>query len=304
MTAQPEIFEPGHQLMEHPLCRLVPEMSQAELAELRADIELHGQREPIVLYDAHILDGRSRYVALRDLGLTISYVTFEGNEEAATAFVKSLNIHRRHLTQDQKRIAISRLLKQDPTKSDRAVATIADVSPTTVGAVRSELSSSGQLPNVDQTVGRDGKARSRPKGRRNVVVEPTHKLPAAPPWSRTEQLSHNAKEANARLLAHIENRKPAPGWAPPSHHGARYPETRRGFVRQAVVTQQGARAAPKTRFAVQSVPENRLKCDRRPADEEVEAHAGASGKFSEGTRSNGQHISGSRARRHQSDASL
>ena len=45
------------ELQPHPLAALFPPIPEEELAELGRDIALHGQLEPIVLYQGKILDG-------------------------------------------------------------------------------------------------------------------------------------------------------------------------------------------------------------------------------------------------------
>jgi hypothetical protein len=55
-------------------------------------------------------------------------------------YVISINLHRRHLTAEQKRELIAQLLKATPEKSDRQIAETVKASPTTVGTVRAEMS--------------------------------------------------------------------------------------------------------------------------------------------------------------------
>jgi hypothetical protein len=155
------------QLKFHPLADLFPLMEGAEFDALVADIDANGLQNPIVLYDGMILDGRNRYRAC----LKTSWEIADGlNARDGTgwiddpvAYVISANIHRRHLTAEQRRELVERLLKATPEKSDRQIAKIAKVSPTTVGTRRAELAStvqSGQLP--PKRVGRDGRARRQP----------------------------------------------------------------------------------------------------------------------------------------------
>ncbi len=79
---------------------LFPLIDGDEFNDLAADIAAHGLREPIVLYDGAILDGRNRYAACLSAGVAPRFVEYDGDD--ALAFVLSLNLHRRHLNQSQK----------------------------------------------------------------------------------------------------------------------------------------------------------------------------------------------------------
>jgi hypothetical protein len=76
------------------------------------------------------------------------------------AYVISANLHRRHLTAEQKRELIAKLIKADPEKSDRQIAGIVKASPTTVGAVRDKLEEAGDVSNLDTH--RDTRGRKQP----------------------------------------------------------------------------------------------------------------------------------------------
>ena len=99
----------------HPLAELFPLMGDTELAELEADIALHGQREPIYFIQPpdggkkQIADGRNRWTVHKRLGIEpkVQPVPAEiaADEAALLALIMSLNFHRRHLTREQ-RIAI------------------------------------------------------------------------------------------------------------------------------------------------------------------------------------------------------
>lgn len=79
----------------HPLAEIFPMFDDNRLAELKDDIEQHGQHTPIVIYDGKILDGRNRYNALRTLGIEPKVVEYDGKDPLS--YVVSLNLHRRHL---------------------------------------------------------------------------------------------------------------------------------------------------------------------------------------------------------------
>ncbi len=148
-------------VVAHPLASLVPPMMQDELVELERDIQDHGQRQPIILYDGQILDGRHRYAVCQKLGIEPKVEAFAGSEAEAKALVLSLNVHRRHLTFAQKKALIEVELQRDPTQSDRMIAEKVKASPTSVGKVRAEAEAAGQLSTVDSSIGRDGKTRQR-----------------------------------------------------------------------------------------------------------------------------------------------
>lgn len=87
----------------HPAAALFPMMSAAELDALAEDIKAHGQRHPITLFrDGSILDGRNRYEACNRAKVKPHTEQFTGNESEAVAFVVSVNLHRRNLTEQQR----------------------------------------------------------------------------------------------------------------------------------------------------------------------------------------------------------
>lgn len=175
----------------HPHAELFPLMSDAELDELAADIKKRGLREKVKyrtytqngMLRTELLDGRNRLKALERLGLydPLSpafdrtpkfFEKLDLDEEQAIAFIVSANIHRRHLTAEQKRDLIGKLLKLDPSKSDRTIAATAKVSDKTVGNVRRTLEATAEIPQSTKSVGKDGRERPRPT--------PTTSKPAAP----------------------------------------------------------------------------------------------------------------------------
>jgi hypothetical protein len=94
----------------HEYVELFPLMLDDELRELADDIKANGQRDPIVLFDGQILDGRHRYLACGLAGVAPEFTTFEGTEADALALVVSRNVHRRHLTAAQRAISAAYLV--------------------------------------------------------------------------------------------------------------------------------------------------------------------------------------------------
>lgn len=86
----------------HPIANVFPEMSGEDFTRLVGDIDAHGLREPIWLFDGRILDGRHRYRACVELDLEPRFQTFEGSEGEAMLMSLSLNLARRHMTTEQR----------------------------------------------------------------------------------------------------------------------------------------------------------------------------------------------------------
>ena len=132
----------------HPAAEEFPLMPEAELQELGEDIKANGLRSPIVIYRGKLLDGRNRLDAMELVGIEFAFVEdrqrklvylacddsniFDGGGGSIIhlrgkgglldhingdpyAFVLSANLHRRHLTGEQKRELI---------REDRAVGRI------------------------------------------------------------------------------------------------------------------------------------------------------------------------------------
>jgi hypothetical protein len=145
-------------LEPHPLSKLFPPISEEDFGKLAADIKLHGLRQHIVLYQGKILDGNNRYRACSLAGIKPTFADFTGIDADARNYVISVNIHRRHLSPDQRREIIAALLKDNPGQSSRMVAAQTNTSHHTVEAVRTELEAGGQIAHQTKTVGKDGVA--------------------------------------------------------------------------------------------------------------------------------------------------
>jgi ParB-like chromosome segregation protein Spo0J len=140
-------------------------MEGEEFDALVADIKANDLREPIVLHDGMIVDGRNRWRALERLNIkphlgerkyfrTMKKPgSFElrdaPDDEIVRRYVISKNIHRRHLKPEKKLEIIADLIKAAPDKSDRQIAATAKVSPTTVGKKRAEMEAKGEVSTVD-----------------------------------------------------------------------------------------------------------------------------------------------------------
>lgn len=102
-----------HDLPFHPFANAFPLIEGEEYAAFCEDIATNGQLEPIVLHEGMILDGRNRYRALRELGITPVTVEYEG--ESPLEFVLSMNMYRRQLTVAQRSMIAAEIIYRSAT---------------------------------------------------------------------------------------------------------------------------------------------------------------------------------------------
>src|SRR5262245_6755158 len=171
----------------HPAAELFPRMSPDELKALSADIAKNGQRVPIAIIERarsrpdgtfhvsdpplqEVLDGRSRLDAMESAGINvigkdgqlddrIQRIEVDTDEIDPVAFVVSCNIHRRHLTAEQKREIVAALLKARAARSNREIAETTKTDHKTVG-LRTEMEGRGEIPHVAERA--DTKGRKQP----------------------------------------------------------------------------------------------------------------------------------------------
>jgi hypothetical protein len=189
----------------HPAADLFPPIPEAELKELAADIEAHGLQTPVVVWTPSedpddedrylLLDGRSRLDALALVGLLhvdeygAIYLNKSWNGKSWSAYetpfsllarhrdgddpyalALSLNLHRRHLTTEQKRELIAKLVKAKPEASNLQIAKQVKADDKTVAKVRSELEARSEIPNVK--IRTDTKGRNQPSTKPKTSAKP------------------------------------------------------------------------------------------------------------------------------------
>ena len=149
----------------HPYAATYPMMSGEELQELADDIKANGQHEPIVLahlngiqdVEVVVIDGRNRFRACQIAGVEPEFRTdFLISGDAIVPWIDSKNLHRRHLSRDQRRAAIERALRANPELPDYQIAKRTRTSPHTVKRVREETP---DLQNANERVNARGQRR-------------------------------------------------------------------------------------------------------------------------------------------------
>lgn len=150
--------------------QVMPELTTEEYAELKSDIAQRGVMVPIE-YDefGNVLDGYHRLKICGELGIKdFPRVIRAGMTEAEKlTHARKLNMARRQLTQEQKRVLIREQIKATPEQSDRQIAQALGVSHVTVGTQRHELESIGQIDQYSRQT-KDG--RTYPATRKPVSV--------------------------------------------------------------------------------------------------------------------------------------
>ena len=94
MASRPDSRNPDRKF--HPFAELFPLIKGREFDDLVADIRANGLREPVILFEGAILDGRSRLSACQVAGIRPAFRTYRGKDPLG--YVISANLRRRHLS--------------------------------------------------------------------------------------------------------------------------------------------------------------------------------------------------------------
>jgi len=195
----------------HPIADVFPLMAGADYDELVADIREHGLREPIVLYDDRILDGRNRYRACADAEVEPRFTVYEGDDPAS--YSESLNIHRRHLKTSQRALAAARLANMPggrpkktigkPTVSKHRAAELMNVNSSSVSDARRVLAEATPDEVALVEAGRQAVTTLAADIRAGLTPEEREEKRQAPKTRKNTADSHAVRIENARRKAHV-----------------------------------------------------------------------------------------------------
>ncbi len=153
--------------------QIMPPLTAAEYAALKADIAAHGVQVAVELDEAgNVLDGHHRVRACRELAIVNypSLVRVGLTEEQKIEHALVLNLVRRHLTPVQRRAVVAELRHQG-----WSMPRIAARLQIAVGTVHGDLANFSKLKSwafPARSVGKDGKSRPalRPAGKREDLA--------------------------------------------------------------------------------------------------------------------------------------
>jgi len=91
----------------HEYANIFPLHDGEAMKELIADMEQHGQQDPIILCEGKILDGRRRHLACQALRREPRCEEYRGDDPLG--FVVGRNLHRRHLNDKERALVAARI---------------------------------------------------------------------------------------------------------------------------------------------------------------------------------------------------
>lgn len=99
-----------HQYGPHPIANLFPQMQTPQMAALTNIIKTEGLVDDIVLFEGKVLDGRARYLACLESGVTPRFREFDPTVEGnPIEFVVKKNLDRRQLKDPQLALIAARM---------------------------------------------------------------------------------------------------------------------------------------------------------------------------------------------------
>lgn len=139
-------------LPPHPASLLFPSLPEDVMRDLVADIKANGLRVPIVVQDGQVVDGRHRERACREAGVEPRYEELDSLHDP-WAYVVGVNLHRRHLSHQERAQLVVRAWAESGALDKRAASAKSRKHETTA---TSPAKLAGQLED-GKVAGEDGK---------------------------------------------------------------------------------------------------------------------------------------------------
>ena len=194
-----------HDIDAHPYAKMFPKMATAEFEELKRDIKMNGLRQPIVMHQGLILDGRHRFAACSDLDIEAAQEDFDGNDAAALSYVISTNLHRRHLNESQRAMVAAELANMSEGRPKTAQICAPSVSQTDAAKKLNVSRKSVQNAKAVRDKGTD-ELKDRVKSG-NMAVSVAEKIARMPKDKQAEILKDPKPEQAIKKVARAEKEK-------------------------------------------------------------------------------------------------
>lgn len=172
----------------HDAAGIFPMLEGEEYDAFRQDIKEHGLKEPIVTFKGKIIDGRNRFKACRDLGIKPLYHEWDG-EGSLVEYVISLNLHRRHLSTNQRAMLGARIKESLQAEARARMDDVVFAEPAKISRRPGE----DRAPTSSERAAAVVKTSAFPVEKAAYVLE--HGVPALVAAVRADQVAvHNAAE--------------------------------------------------------------------------------------------------------------
>lgn len=182
-----EVFETNIDYENHPFAEIFPDVTSVEYENLLEDMRVHGQYEPVIIFEGKIADGRTRQRAQRELDKPVLAHTWLGEPEELLNYLYAKSQHR-HLNSQQRAVIALQFVE-----AERELAKRRQGMRTDLNRIVNEIKAKGKGRALDHVAKKTGTNRTY--------------------IAHAEYISNNAKElldyvkrnelpiANARLLA-------------------------------------------------------------------------------------------------------
>jgi hypothetical protein len=139
----------------HPHANLYPLLEDVEFEAFKQDIAVNGQQESVKYRMVHGkkqgLDGRNRERACIELGIECHYEKVFLDDADVKAYIDSRNLHRRHLTREQRQLRVQ--VMREEGHSLRDIASTLGVGSSTVKRDIADSNLSAGVPNGTPEIG-------------------------------------------------------------------------------------------------------------------------------------------------------